>query len=89
MKCPHCQAENREGRKFCTACGQPLQTEMVCPQCRHTNRPTAKFCEECGQPLTATQAPPPTPTPPPIPTSFSNGRCQVKKFLGEGGKKKL
>ena len=37
-----------------------------------------------------------TPTPPPTPattqaqpTSFANGRYQVKRFLGEGGKKKV
>jgi hypothetical protein len=37
-------------------------------------------------------APPPpaaTLTPAPIPTSFANGRYAVKKFLGEGGKKKV
>jgi hypothetical protein len=27
--------------------------------------------------------------PSPIPTSFTRGRYQVKKFLGEGGKKKV
>jgi len=37
--------------------------------------------------------PSPTPqssaTPSPEPTSFADGRYQVKKFLGEGGKKKV
>jgi len=42
----------------------------------------------------ASSAPPPpssttTPTPAPQPTSFANGRYQVKRFLGEGGKKKV
>jgi len=40
------------------------------------------------------QPEPPTPTTIPVatptqPTSFANGRCQVKWFLGEGSKKKI
>ncbi len=44
--------------------------------------------EPTGQPetLTPTTAPIATPA---QPTSFSNGRDQVKRFLGEGGKKKV
>ena len=90
MKCPHCQAENREGRKFCSACGKPLQ--LTCPSCGAVNEPGESYCGECGRPLgTPNTAQPPaaTPTPPAVPTSFANGRYQVKKFLGEGGKKKV
>jgi tetratricopeptide (TPR) repeat protein len=87
MKCTKCQTENTDGAKFCIACGQQLQTEIVCPQCQHTNKPTAKFCEECGHSLVE---PVPETTPPsPEPSSFGGGRYQVKKFLGEGGKKKV
>jgi serine/threonine protein kinase len=32
---------------------------------------------------------PPTPASSPVPTSFANGRYAIKKFLGEGGKKKV
>jgi tetratricopeptide (TPR) repeat protein len=88
MKCPRCNTENSDTAKFCTACGQQLQTEMVCPQCNHTNKPTAKFCEECGYALTQSVLQP-TAQPSPTPTSFANSRYQVKKFLGEGGKKKV
>jgi tetratricopeptide (TPR) repeat protein len=87
MKCPECQTENADSAKFCTACGQQLQTETVCPQCSHINRPTAKFCEECGYVLV--QLAPATAPPSSEPASFANGRYQVKKFLGEGGKKKV
>jgi hypothetical protein len=86
MKCPKCGTDNAVGAKFCIACGQQLQTEMVCPQCHHTNKPTAKFCEECGHSLV--EPVPETASPSPEPSSFANGRYQVKKFLGEGGKKK-
>jgi serine/threonine protein kinase/tetratricopeptide (TPR) repeat protein len=88
MKCPRCQADNTDTAKFCTDCGQPLQVDLVCPQCHHTNKPTARFCEECGNALIE-QAHIPTKPPVSEPTSFANGRYQVKKFLGEGGKKKV
>src|SRR4030042_5711404 len=87
MKCPQCQTRNSDSAKFCTACGQQLQTELACPQCHHANKPTAKFCEECGYVLA--ELTPATAPPSPAPTSFAGGRYQVKKFLGEGGKKKV
>ena len=45
-------------------------------------------------PPPTSQPEPPTPTTIPVatptqPTSFANGRCQVKWFLGEGSKKKV
>ena len=95
MKCPNCQTELPDGAKFCMACGKTLQAELVCSRCAHINPPVAKYCLQCGQPLTPAQplaAATPTPTPPPsppVPASFANGRYKVKKFLGEGGKKKV
>ncbi len=89
MKCPNCQTENREGRKFCSACGKPLQ--IVCPSCGAVNEPGESYCGECGFAL-AEKTPQPAPsqvTTPSVPTSFAGGRYQVKKFLGEGGKKKV
>jgi len=65
-----------------------LQTEIVCPQCGNTNPKNKKFCDKCGNPLVEPAPKPPTP-PSPEPTSFAGGRYQVKKFLGEGGKKKV
>ncbi|MBA7605719.1 Serine/threonine-protein kinase PknD [subsurface metagenome] len=88
MKCPRCGHENPEGGKFCGTCGQLLQAELVCSQCGHSNPPTNEFCYQCGHALVQ-QAPPPTKPPSPEPTSFASGRYQVKKFLGEGGKKKV
>jgi predicted ATPase/class 3 adenylate cyclase len=62
--------------------------ELTCPNCGSSNAPGSKFCNECGQRLT--QAAPPSPTPTPtIPTSFAAGRYQVKRFLGEGGRKRV
>jgi eukaryotic-like serine/threonine-protein kinase len=92
MKCPKCATENPEGSSFCRGCGQSFSTEIVCNRCQHVNLPESKFCNKCGQPLTLdkNQA---AATPPTVdrstPTSFANGRYQVKKMLGEGGKKKV
>jgi len=86
MKCPECQTENPEGMKFCGECGGKL--ESICPQCSFSNPPQFKFCGDCGHTL-AEPASPPTAPPSLEPTSFASGRYQVKKFLGEGGKKKV
>jgi len=88
MKCPHCQAENLEEAQFCKKCRQSLQTELICLQCGHTNSPDSDFCIEWDNALTEEAPKPPTP-PSSEPTSFAGGRYQVKKFLGEGGKKKV
>ncbi len=92
MKCPNCQAENRDGAEFCRKCGQSLQVDITCPQCGHVNLPDSAFCEKCAHSLGV--APPPSKPklkkPSTIePTSFADGRYQIKKFLGEGGKKKV
>jgi eukaryotic-like serine/threonine-protein kinase len=100
MTCSHCGHENPASSRFCAACGTSLTID--CPSCHSANDPEANFCSHCGQPLatgattpvsTAAAPPPkavsPPSTPPSVPTSFANGRYQVKRFLGEGGKKKV
>jgi class 3 adenylate cyclase/tetratricopeptide (TPR) repeat protein len=49
MKCPKCQTENPETRKFCLECAAKLV--LVCAQCGTENLPPDKFCGECGQTL--------------------------------------
>lgn len=49
MKCPECQADNREKKKFCHECGARLS--LLCPQCGAEILPRDKFCSECGQKL--------------------------------------
>ena len=93
MKCPNCQAENRKRAEFCGKCGQSLQVELTCTQCGHSNPVDNNFCDKCGHSLTeqAPATPKKKPKKPSAiePTSFADGRYQVKKFLGEGGKKKV
>src|SRR3989338_7964320 len=97
MKCPKCQAETSETAKFCRVCGQAISAKFACKKCGCVNPPDSTFCEECGCSLTeqsqatpSTRTPAPsTMAPSPLPPSFANGRYAVKKFLGEGGKKKV
>jgi len=57
MKCPRCQAENREGARFCRECGATFGT--VCSSCGAKLEAGSKFCDGCGAPLVATPAPAP------------------------------
>jgi class 3 adenylate cyclase/tetratricopeptide (TPR) repeat protein len=49
MRCPHCQAENACGLRFCESCGTALA--RACPSCGHELKPQAKFCGKCGAPI--------------------------------------
>ncbi len=91
MDCPKCGHENRSDATFCGDCGAVLATELTCSNCGRSNSVGQRFCDGCGQTLaspaaetTATEQ-----SAAPLPTSFANGRYQVKRFLGEGGKKKV
>jgi tetratricopeptide (TPR) repeat protein len=62
--------------------------------------PSARFCDACGSPLSMAApvspstsqiepAAPPAMAPLPMPSSFGAGRYQVRRFLGEGGRKRV
>jgi class 3 adenylate cyclase/regulation of enolase protein 1 (concanavalin A-like superfamily)/tetratricopeptide (TPR) repeat protein len=53
MRCPKCNTENKEGRKFCSKCGSKL--ENVCPKCGYKNDLDDTFCGECGVELGVNQ----------------------------------
>jgi class 3 adenylate cyclase/predicted ATPase len=55
MKCPKCQAENPETKKFCRKCGTKLSSQ--CPQCGSEYLPGDEFCGECGHDLTLPSKP--------------------------------
>lgn len=49
MVCEVCGTDNKEGRKFCRECGNPLSA--TCASCGHANEPEDKFCGNCGNSL--------------------------------------
>jgi class 3 adenylate cyclase/tetratricopeptide (TPR) repeat protein len=46
MKCPECQTENPEGKKFCRRCG--IEMKVVCPRCGAMLQLDDTFCGDCG-----------------------------------------
>ena len=81
MQCPKCQADNKEGAKFCGECGAKLS--LICPQCNSENDPGNKFCNECGQNLTQ-----PT-EPAPKELSFDEKLEKIQKYLLGGLTEKI
>jgi len=61
MRCSKCGSDNREGRKFCTNCGNSLVAS--CPKCGAPVQPGERFCGECGAALGDAPAPRPHETP--------------------------
>jgi Adenylate and Guanylate cyclase catalytic domain/Double zinc ribbon len=54
MKCHRCQADNREGARFCRQCGVTFET--VCSGCGARLEGDSRFCDNCGTPLASTLA---------------------------------
>jgi class 3 adenylate cyclase/tetratricopeptide (TPR) repeat protein len=49
MICSSCQAENKDGAKFCKVCGSALA--LRCPSCGAPYEAGQRFCDECGAAL--------------------------------------
>ena len=87
MGCPSCGHRNRAGARFCSQCAAPLPG--VCPRCGAGLRQAARFCYACGQVLSVPLSRPPQSRAPLVPAAFAGGRYEVKRFLGEGGRKRV
>ncbi len=65
---------------------------MRCPSCGNENREGARFCDSCGTELTAESAVAEVrqaePLPADVPTEVG-GRYRVRRFLGQGGRKRV
>ncbi|MEX1255884.1 MAG: protein kinase [Dehalococcoidia bacterium] len=91
MLCTSCGHDNREGARFCGECASVVVEAAACPACGTPNPRSQKFCDSCGQsigPATASNVPP-APAAEEPPASFAAGRYQVRRFLGEGAKKRV
>ncbi len=65
---------------------------MRCPSCGNENREGARFCDSCGAELVAERAPAAAPAAEPLPADVPTeiaGRYQVRRFLGQGGRKRV
>jgi class 3 adenylate cyclase len=51
LTCPRCQAQSREGARFCEQCGARLA--RACPSCGGEVAAGARFCGACGAALAA------------------------------------
>src|SRR5712692_8415945 len=75
MKCPRCQAQNREGARFCRECGATFGA--VCSSCGATVETGSKFCDGCGAPLPA------APASSPGPSRFMSPELYTPKHIAE------
>ena len=81
MKCPECQTDNPDHRKFCRECG--VKFVLQCPQCGTENIPGDKFCGECGQTLSL----PVESLPKDL--SFDEKLTKIQKYLPKGLTEKI
>ncbi len=72
MRCPACQTDNPETKKFCRKCGAKLV--LVCAQCGVTCLPGDEFCGDCGCSLSKASAPP---------VDYSQPQTYTPKFLAD------
>ena len=86
-----CAARNRSATRLDRTCVRKFgfgeyRVEAVCAECKTTLRAGARFCDGCG---TAVQGPGAEASAASMPRSFAAGRYQVRRFLGEGAKKRV
>jgi Double zinc ribbon len=60
MTCSRCQAESRDGARFCRECGATFGA--ACSSCGAKVEPGSRFCNSCGAPLAAAITPAPAPS---------------------------
>src|SRR5215510_6184512 len=75
MKCPRCQADNRDGARFCRECGATFTA--ACPSCGAEVEAGSKFCDSCGAALAA------APTPLAAASRFASPEAYTPKHLAE------
>jgi len=81
MKCPNCQTDNPENKKFCRECGADLV--YPCPQCGAEILPADKFCGDCRYDL---RKPEKAPT---RDLSFDEKIDKIQRYLPKGLTEKI
>ena len=81
MRCPKCQFENPDGKKFCRECGSKLL--LACPKCAAEILPIDKFCGECGQDIKKPYEAPPKDL------SFDEKLTKIQRYLPKGLTEKI
>jgi tetratricopeptide (TPR) repeat protein len=92
MQCSNCSHLNPGEARFCVSCGTALA--ISCPACRQPLPSGARYCSQCGSSVEPGAGPTSSVAATSAeallsPDSFVSGRYEVKRFLGEGGKKKV
>jgi len=95
LRCPSCGHENVDDAQFCDQCAADFAP--VCPACSAENQVGARFCRKCraklapepGEPAAQAKAAAPRQPLSELPVAFGGGRYEVKRFLGEGGRKRV
>jgi class 3 adenylate cyclase len=78
LPCAACGADNREGARFCAACGGSLV--LACPECGGPAELGDRFCVACGCPLGAAPA---AKVPAPTSSAFEGERKQVTVLFAD------
>jgi hypothetical protein len=85
MKCPKCQTDNPEDKKFCRECGADLVD--LCPQCGAEVLPSDKFCGDCRHDLKKTKEPSLKDLSKDL--SFDEKLTKIQKYLPKGLTEKI
>ena len=81
MKCPECQFDNPDNKKFCRECGAQLL--LACPNCTAEILPSDKFCGECGHKISIRSEAPAADL------SFDEKLTKIQRYLPKGLTEKI
>jgi hypothetical protein len=79
--CPYCGTMNRKGSRYCSKCGERLDTvpSTRCPSCNAPNLSSNEYCAFCGGSLNVGYEEPETSIPPGIPAGEPTGEAEIEE----------